>query len=282
MTTKLMNKVTGIQVALMTITPDDARKYIATSERNRPINQRRVERYAKDMLVGNWSPATLLIIDEDGHMVDAHHRMEAVIEANIPVQMCVLTGLPKRYIPCIDTGRPRSAGDMLAFIEGLDGIGSLRNKAAMVRMLLAVKNGAAPRAHIASYNDIAEYMLENKELVNAAYEKYTGVKPLGATIGAGAAAFMIMSANGSECEQFKAFWKEFEDGEMLEKGSPSLALRNAVFANGKTGRGGTRQVNDMFFVLKAWRAYVSGEPIQLLRRPKEVATADLYAVKVSE
>lgn len=263
----------GYNVSIRTITPADAARYLETSKRNRSINQDRVNRYAYDMASGRWSPATMLIIDEDGNMVDAHHRMKAVVQSDVPVQMCVFTGLPKRFIPYIDTGRPRSAGDMLAFIEGLDGVGSLRNKAVIARLVLKIRH--AEYGIMPNFDDIAEFMLANKLLVEQAYQDYSAIKPLGATLGAGAAFFLIREANGNSYA-LSEFISKTATGEMLKAGMPAYALRNALFANSKTTHGGgARQKNDIYFVLKAWEAHATGKTMQILRRPKTITVSDI-------
>lgn len=262
-----------LSVSLRRITPKDAERYLQTSERNRTLNRARVLRYARDMKLGRWSAATMLIIDEDGHMVDGHHRMSAVVEAGVPAEMCVLTGLPKQAVPYIDTGRPRSAGDMLAFVEGLDGVASLRNKSVLARIVLKIRSGNF--STLPGYDDIADFMLSNKETVNEAYSFYSELKPLGGSLGTGAAAFIILDKVGLKNAVFQEFREQVASGEMIKSGMPTYALRNALFANGKTGSGGTRQVDDVYFVLKAWRGFVNGEAIQFLRRQKVVQMSDL-------
>ncbi len=262
-----------LSVSLRRITPKEADRYLQTSERNRTINRARVLRYANDMRAGRWSAATMLIIDDQGHMVDGHHRMSAVVEAGVPVEMCVLTGLPKRSVPYIDTGRPRSAGDMLAFVEGLDGVGQLKNKAVLARIVLKVRSGNF--GSMPGYDEIADFMLSNRATVDEAYSFYSALKPLGGSLGTGAAAFLIIDKIGVGNAVFSRFSEQVATGEMIKSGMPTFALRNAIFANGKTGRGGTRQVDDVYYVLKAWKCFVEGTATQFLRRPKVVQMSDL-------
>lgn len=265
-------------VQLVTVTPEMARKLLDTSPRNRTINQKRVDKYAHDMIVGNWSPATMLIVDEDGHMVDAHHRLLAVIKAGKPIEMVKFTGLDKRFLPYIDTGRSRSAGDMLAFIEGLDGVKSLRNKSALVRVVCLIKMHDGSR--IVGFDEIANCMLDNKDLVNASYEDFLLVRPLGATVGVAAAIYLIREANPA-CGNVDKFVNELAYGEMLQIGMPTYALRNALFNNNRTS-GGQRQLNDVYFVLRAWKGYVSGEEMKQLRRPKVYDYKEDFQVAVAK
>lgn len=272
-----MKKATSNKYAveIITVTPEVAKEILDTSLRNRTVNQRRVDKYALDMASGNWSPATMLITDEDGHMVDAHHRLLAVIKAGKPVEMVKFTGLDKRFIPYIDTGRPRSAGDMLAFIEGLEGVKSLRNKSALVRVVLLIKSHDWQR--IVGFDEIANCMLDNKDLVNASYEDFMLVRSLGSTVGVAAAIYLIREANPS-CSKVEKFINELAYGEMIQNGMPTYALRNALFNNRASG--GQRQLNDVYFVLRAWSGYVNGEEIKQLRRPKVYSYKEDFKVAV--
>lgn len=274
-----MKNATGKKytVEIATVTPEMAKQLIETSQRNRTINQRRVDKYASDMANGKWSPATMLIIDEDGHVVDAHHRLLAVIKAGKPIPMVIFSGLEKRYIPYIDTGRPRSAGDMLAFIEELDGVKSLRNKSALVRVALMVKSGDCRR--MIGFDEIANFMIDERDLVNASYEDFTLIRPLGVTVGVGSAILLIRKANPA-CGKVDKFINEVAYGEMLRSGMPTYALRSALFNNSRLG-GVTRQINDVYYVLTAWQGYVTGAEMKLLRRPKLYDTCKDFKVAIA-
>lgn len=264
-------------VEIVTVTPDMARAMLDTSLRNRTVSQLRVDKYAHDMSIGNWSPATMLITDEDGHMVDAHHRLLAVIKAGKPIQMVKFTGLEKRFIPYIDTGRPRSAGDMLAFVDGLDGISSLRNKAALVRLALLAKAGGVLK--IIGHDEIANFMLDHLDNVNASYNEFTHIHGCSASAGVAAAIYLIHEANPS-CGKVDKFINELTYGEMIQSGMPTYALRSAL-SNCRTN-GSQRQLVDVYFVLRAWKAFVDGEEMTLLRKPKSFNRKEDFSAAVVE
>jgi len=271
-------KTNSYSIKVETITPDLAKEFLGTSLRNRTINQRRVDMYAQEMIHGKWSPATLLIMDSDGHLVDAHHRLNAVIKAGVAVDMVVFRGLEKRFIPSIDTGRPRSAGDMLAFIEGLDDMKSLRNKAALVRNVLIVRSGML--ASMPAHDEIANFMIANRNIVDECYTDFCKIRALGVTIGVGAAIFLIREANGNHAAKIAEFVDQIATGEMLTSKMPTYALRSALFNNNRSS-GGRRIRGDMYFVLKAWRAFVHNEEIKILRRPKVFENEDFGAAVIS-
>lgn len=51
--------------------------------------------------------------DEDKHLRDGHHRLQAIIEANVPVLMTVTRGVKKEDADLYDRNRPRSVTNIL-------------------------------------------------------------------------------------------------------------------------------------------------------------------------
>lgn len=97
------------------ITPAKAQEYLRTSRGNRPISKVYVRSYADTMKKGAWMlNGVPIIFDTEGHLLDGHHRLLAVIEANIPVRFDVRRGAPEEAFTTYDTGRHRNLGQILA------------------------------------------------------------------------------------------------------------------------------------------------------------------------
>lgn len=112
-----------------TITPKKAEAYLATSEGNRPQSKITVQSYARAMANGGWQVnGQCIIFDEDGHLLDGHHRLNAVIRADKAVVFGVLRGVDKRAFTTIDCGLKRTAGQILA----MSGVKNANNIAAVV------------------------------------------------------------------------------------------------------------------------------------------------------
>lgn len=102
-----------------TITPEKAQQYLQTSKGNRPISRPQVRLYADEMKKGNWQLNGMnIIFDEDGALIDGHHRLLAVIDAGIPVKFDVCRGAKHEAFATYDCGRHRNVGQLLA-IEGV-------------------------------------------------------------------------------------------------------------------------------------------------------------------
>ena len=97
------------------ITPAKAQEYLQTSEGNRPISKPTVHSYADTMKKGGWLLNGMCIIfNTDGHLIDGHHRLLAVIEAGIPVRFDVCRGISSDAFTTYDCGLHRTIGQLLA------------------------------------------------------------------------------------------------------------------------------------------------------------------------
>lgn len=97
------------------ITPQKALEYLKTSQGNRPISKPTVLSYADTMKQGKWLLNGCSInFDINGNLLDGHHRLHAVIEANIPVKFDVCRGVPTESFATYDCGRHRTLGQLLA------------------------------------------------------------------------------------------------------------------------------------------------------------------------
>lgn len=100
------------------ITPELARKYLQNGIVNRNLSKSTVSSYAADMIHGDWRlNGESIKFDENGNLVDGNHRLNAIIEAGIPVEMVVVRGVPVGDSDIYDRGRGRTVRDTLAIKE---------------------------------------------------------------------------------------------------------------------------------------------------------------------
>lgn len=93
-----------------TITPDFARKLLAhANPMNRPLHRATVGLYARAIKQGEWRVTNEAIgVSAEGVLLDGHHRLNAVVEAGVSVQMLVTRGLNAESIFAINRGRART------------------------------------------------------------------------------------------------------------------------------------------------------------------------------
>src|SRR5438094_1813097 len=103
---------------VQTITPKKAAEYLERNTANRPLSTRTVKDFAAAMRRGEWRVTHQgIAFDTTGALVDGQHRLAAIVEADIPVEVTVFTEVPEGAFDVLDTGKRRNAADVLA-IEG--------------------------------------------------------------------------------------------------------------------------------------------------------------------
>lgn len=110
-----------IRAEVETITPELAADLLSRNMQNRPISQQRVRKYMAAMLAGKWlCNGEAIKISIDGKLLDGQHRLTSIIQANRAIKMMVVRGLNNDVIPTLDTGKVRTAGDVLAITGGVN------------------------------------------------------------------------------------------------------------------------------------------------------------------
>lgn len=108
-----VNPSAAISTQVEYVTPEIARRWLLTrAAQQRSLRPHRVGQYARDMRQGRWSLTHQGIAFSDaGHLIDGQHRLAAVIEAGVSVDMMVTRGLPSETFVGMDRGMLRSAAD---------------------------------------------------------------------------------------------------------------------------------------------------------------------------
>lgn len=116
----MSSKVAAIPLKLPTaelveIQPEEARRMLERNpENNRKISDVAVARYGRLMAAGMWQVnGETIKIRKDGWILDGQHRLWACFNSGASFKTWIIRGLDADVFGTIDTGRPRSAGDVL-------------------------------------------------------------------------------------------------------------------------------------------------------------------------
>ena len=96
------------------ITPEKAREYLGMNTDNyRKLNHLRVITYAADMKSGRWQlNGEGIKFAKNGTLLDGQHRLQAIIKANVPVEMLVIRDV-EDDVDIYDLNSPRTIGAIL-------------------------------------------------------------------------------------------------------------------------------------------------------------------------
>jgi len=106
---------TGPVVERMWIAPDLALEWLEqTNTNNRKVSQKHVDRLARDMTEGKWVLThSGIAFGPDGTLLDGQHRLWAIVESGVSVEMFVWRNVEPEAMMTIDCGKTRSMADIL-------------------------------------------------------------------------------------------------------------------------------------------------------------------------
>lgn len=108
--------MTRRKLETVTLTPERAMELLEHNTMNRPLSQSHVQRIARQIIEKKWRfNGDTIKISSNNEILDGQHRLWACIEAKLPIETVVVTGVERDAFATVDTIRkPRSGGDVLA------------------------------------------------------------------------------------------------------------------------------------------------------------------------
>jgi hypothetical protein len=127
------------RVELVRITPERAREILTGNTHNRKIRHGYVARLADAIRRGEWElNGEPIQIGDDGTLLNGQHRLLAIVQAGVPVDVVAVIHLPISSQDTIDTGSRRRLSDVLALRGEVDA----NNLAAALTLLHRYRIGA--------------------------------------------------------------------------------------------------------------------------------------------
>lgn len=153
---------------VINVTPELARSWIERNGRNRSVRPRVVNSYARDMADGNWQlTGEAVKFDAEGNLLDGQHRLYALQQAGVTVQMLVVRGVAAEAQEVMDSGARRKPSDMFS----LDGYSNATVLASAARLAAAQRDGALTGDHASrtyTHSELRDFVLANADLADAA------------------------------------------------------------------------------------------------------------------
>lgn len=251
--------------------PDEAVRMLEDNTFNRPIKAIDVRKYARDIQLGKWvyNPGdTAICFDWFGRCINGQHRLWAIVESGIPIEVDIVENEDPAMFAEYDKGRRRTGADLLGAVHRP----SSRTLAAMARLHLRheyaltrtpyrlVSGGHEPAPSPTDLFECVERNPDLEECVNA----IVALVPR-RLLGPGAAGWILFRLRRCDREKADEFWGLFGEGAGLNDGDPIFALRR--FLLNRLGQGGssvTQTEVEIACAFKAWNAWLAGLPIKNL------------------
>lgn len=251
-----------------TVTPDVAAGLLLRNTRNRPASNMVVQSYARMMRAGEWQPENgeTIKIASDGTLLDGQQRLMAIVETGIPIKMLVVSELSPESFHTIDTGKARTAGD----IVGMAGIANAHTMAAAAGFLYnLLEDRSISRNEIRpSKAWIFEFVQKNNEALQsslAVVRGRVGMMLVSASLAVALHfAFVAKSKHPDARALADRFFEQLKSGENLDANSPVHVLRERLILN-RSARFKALTSVLAAWSIKAWNAYSRDTGIKQLK-----------------
>ena len=259
------------------VTPHLAAQWLERNHGNRPLQKRLVAFYAQQMRHGQWqmSNPQPLILDAEGALRDGQHRLHAVIESGCPLWFLVATDAPPEVQLVLDTGRSRSAADLLVMRKGLSPTHAQMSVAAVRVLLLLERQPEHPFRRYQSTHFSNTDILRGSErwggVIDLVGSYAMAIASAGVRGGRGLWCGLLCTFHEQDAEAARLFADLVISGAELPVGSPILALRDRLTRE-LTGVPNIR--NDTYgrLIVAGWNAWRRGQNVRYLR----VSAADPF------
>lgn len=254
---------TELTTEVVTLTPQMAHELLASNSNNRSLRMREVERYARDIIAGNWQlTGEPIQVDWNGNLLNGQHRCNAVILANKPIQVFIIRGLNPASQAVIDVAVKRTAIDALRW-AGFSGDLTILAKMARVDTLWrsgykftsSTTHGSYPAL---SHSEIVDWVSKNEAAFVSARFGQQNASSLGFTPSILSFAHMIMcEVDELACD---IFWSELIEMRTSGIGDPRLTMTRIMLSRRADGIKLTDGVQ-LYYIMRAWNAWRSGQSL---------------------
>lgn len=230
-----------MQVIVKEVTPSIAAELLKSNTNNRNITESRVNMYAKAMAEGAWElTGDTIKLSSDGRLMDGQHRLLAVVKSGKTVKFAIAHGVDPKAFDAIDTGKPRTAGDVL-IVDGVKRYA--RSTASVGRMMVSERRGMlnpespqlVPGGGVVTNHEIREVIENNLDVMDAVEDVMRRFRQVTSYLPPAIAAFVLWKARKDSPEQADAYFTGLAEGTGLEKGSPILTVRERLMRESRKG-----------------------------------------------
>lgn len=256
-----------IKTDIVTITPDLANKLLEQNIGNRKVSKTNYARVLEAMRNGEWElNGEAIKIARNGRILDGQHRLIVAAENDFTFQTLIVYGLPDSTQDTMDTGKARSANDVLS----IHGYPSANNIASIITGIIRDERWglkAAVSTTSGGYAVTPKQVLARAQEDPSLVELMQYATRLRSKAGLSAKLIGILFYHFSKIDQDDAefFFEKLANGENLERGNPILTLRELLAALKKNQRGTVNQTYIAAVTIKAWNKFRDGEQITTLR-----------------
>lgn len=253
------------------VSPGLAKTWLKANTQNRALNKAHVKKLAAQMKSGRWIlNGETISFDDSGVLLNGQHRLNAVIESGMTVDMAIATGVvdPRAFEVTDVVSLKRGVHQIAA----MNGVKNANVTTAVARIVLAFENARDMDDFAATFP--AAYQGEPSEVVSMSAKIQDDIADIKDRLGRAimrsvgspatmlAVIYIISRKNPKEVE---SFCEKIRTGIFESENDPCMALRDRLLR----GRGGfvwhAWKTTLAAITIKAFNAHKAGKEIKNLR-----------------
>lgn len=247
----------------ITLTPELAKELLKKNKNNRKLNKAHVNRLSDEMSQGNWSyTGDAIKISSADLLVDGQHRLEAVIDSGVSIDIELITGVNTDSFSKIDSGLKRTAGQVVQ----MGGIKNPNNVAAIAKIMLNIKdNGGLNRKFSVTPKRYSNCLISNEAASICHDIEASGIitKMRREKINTPTQAAMFWLYTNNDKELVARFVDHISNGLFTSQDDPCKRLKDKLIdMRGSTSM--TFATTAMALTFKAWNAFICGAKVKRL------------------
>lgn len=247
----------------MFVKPQQAKAWLESNTRNRPLMESLVDVYARDMRDGRWQEnGDAIRFDRKGTLLDGQHRLAACVKSGVGFQSDVAYGLDPECFHTIDGGSKRKVSQVAAMM----GVTNATIVSAAASYLWTHANHGAEQIGCPRYTPTRtqheEVIISTRPLLEASATATRGFPRKFATPAILCFChYLFTQDNRAAAERF---FSDLKTGANLGLGSPARLLRNRLTEH-STDKAKLPTPEIIALIFKAWISYRAGRQLQRLQ-----------------
>lgn len=261
-----MTTAPNITVEDVMITPTQAKELLREdiNSRNRRIDWKLVDLYARMMLAGEWTfvgdPIRMSIT---GRLLDGQNRMQALVISGTSQRFLMIKGLPDESQTYMDIGKRRTTADVFT----MNTIAYPVLSAAIVTLLLRYSRGKIlDNGYKIASSEVLAYYGEHATEIDAAARVASSTKALVPVSPAILGMVHVLASRLADPFVVNEFFETLRSGTNMAPGSPILAARN-WFQRRKTADLRFKRFDALFVLARAWNGWGQNEELSRIILP---------------
>jgi hypothetical protein len=267
-----------IKIYPQIITPELAGRYLEKNIgiqkgddiKNRKFNDKNIQFLYNQMKNGEWMiTGDPIKFSDTGKLIDGQHTLMAIKKLGKPIEMFIAEGLKEEVFTVLDTGKNRSASDVLS----MKGYSYSTNLAGAIRSILLYQSGCYTdqskhsRTSHATNTAVLKFVQKNPEItevvsyiINDVYKNFRYLNTSALSM-----LYWVLSVNNqTKCD---AFFEKYSTGIELSEGSPIRLLREK-FLKDSVNKTKLSTRDKIALFIMAWNSFITNKKIHSLALPK--------------